>query len=301
MAKAAESGVPASAPHIHPLTRRAAPVCLCSGPGLVLWEQCAETQTQVAAATCLPHPRRSKLMPTYLSPHLVVPSVLSHLLRVPRYLATPQESRGNFCSYGGETEYQDQGIFLERGWEALTLWWGRVSFKSGIQVPRWIGRWPRRKEALLFRLNNSLLVGKGIINPSWSREPTFPLLFHSNLISWHEFLTWVAFLPRLVAPGRGWLFKTAGSSCKAYNLMINACRQLPLLAGPSPSLIDTPGDLGGKTKHGCFFERISCLWMQEKDKKFYRRTAHRYFPAYGILQGGIPFMHSLWNRSFLCL
>lgn len=33
--------------------------------------------------------------------------------------------------------------------------------------------------------------------------------------------------------------------------------------------------------------------MQEKDKKFYRHTAHRYFPAYEILQGGIPFMHSL--------
>lgn len=59
----------------------------------------------------------------------------------------------------------------------------RQGILSVIQVPRWVGRWPRRKEALLFRLNNSLLVGKEIINPSWSREPTFPLLFHSDLIS----------------------------------------------------------------------------------------------------------------------
>lgn len=127
----------------------------------------------------------------------------------------------------------------------------------------------------------------------------FPLLFHSNLISWHGFLTWVAFLPRLGAPGRGWLFKTAGSPSKAYNLLINAYRQLPLLTGPSPSLTDTPGDLQKINK--CFSERISCLWMQEKDKEFCMHRVHQYFPAYGILQGGIPFMHSLWNRSFLCL
>lgn len=112
-----------------------------------------------------------------------------------------------------------------------------------VPVPRRIGKYPRKKEAPLFKLNNSLLVGKGLINPSWRKETKFPLLPHSNLILWHEFLTWVPFLPRLVAPGRGWLFKTAGSSSKAYNLMINAYRQLPLLAGPSTSLIDSPGDL----------------------------------------------------------
>lgn len=163
-----------------------------------------------------------------------------------------------------------------------------------IRVPRRIGKYPGRKEAPLFKLNNSLLVGKGLINPSWRRETKFPLLPHSNLILWHEFLTWVAFLPRLVAPGRGWLFKTAGSSSKAYNLMINAYRQLPLLAGPSASLIDSPGDLQKISR--CFFERISCLWMQEKDKKVCRHTIHQCFSACRILQGGIPFMHPSWNK-----
>lgn len=163
-----------------------------------------------------------------------------------------------------------------------------------IQVPRWIGKYPRRKEALLFKLNNSLLVGKGIINPSWRKETKFPLLPHSNLILWHEFLTWVAFLPRLAAPGRGWLFKTAGSSSKAYNLMINAYRQLPLLAGPWTSLIDSPGDLQKISR--CFFERISCLWMQEKDKEVCMHAIHQCFPACRSLQGEIPFMHSSWNK-----
>lgn len=94
-----------------------------------------------------------------------------------------------------------------------------------------------------------------------------------------------------MAPGRGWLFKTAGSLSKAYNLMINAYRQLPLLADSSLSLIETPGDL--QKINRCFFERISFLWMQEKDKKLCVHTVHQFFPAYGILWGGIPFMHSL--------
>lgn len=142
-------------------------------------------------------------------PPLIFSQAISTCLGSQVSLPHHENPRANSVHNSGEIMYQN--IFPERDWEALKLWWGRVF----IQVPRWIGKYPRSKEALLLRLNNSLLVGKGIISPSWRKETTFPLLFHSNLILWHEFLTWVAFLPRLVAPGRGWLFKTAGCSSKA--------------------------------------------------------------------------------------
>lgn len=168
-----------------------------------------ETQTQSPGAGSLPLPPRL----TCLRPHLDILPGRIHLPRYPRYLVTPQEAKGNFCSCWWRNYVLYQSFFLQRGSEALQPWWRRVFFRS-FRCHDGLAHSQEGREALLFRLHNSLLVGKGIINPSWRKETTLPLLFHSNLISWHEFLTWVAFLPRLVAPGRGWLFKTAGSRAR---------------------------------------------------------------------------------------